>query len=631
VRARTLAVSKAALVALLMSMTATLWPAAATPVAEAASASPAGFDRLEIVADADAVPHGARVVDGASLAGIACDAPSAGCAHPGFARLGRAAATDDGVVVAFVGDRGKGPAVFASIDDGRGSRVLQLVAGEHWDRAAGACRAPELGVGAKPASVPLCFAALDLDSRVATSSVPLGWPGADGDSLTVAFWGKPSAASRDDFKTTVPFTGEPGLWTVALDSVLLEDDAAPAGDDDGLCDGEETCRWRYRRAPARRIVQVGQSVAGRSIAGLAVEQLQAAGTPGAPTTARPRAGEYHLVARASMGDGREILLRASHVEQWTSSYYMRTVDHATAGGLGCALAPRLAGSEDEEALLVLDFARPREWTGPNGETVYGASIWNGAGRYPDTVQIASAVQAFVDGYAECAPAGARTPRLTVVVGTTNHGDQVTQGHGRAWAEMVNGIADWIEHRGLSGWVEVAGGSDMELAYNSPTVTRAWVDGYRAVGEWPLYNFGDAAACPQKGTTAVPGRCDHGWTQEDIWYISAGSPLARVLPEIYSTGGGNAATWQQLVLYSALAHPDRPLMRIEGVLTQRQAVEQVCGGPPFKGACRGMENTPEQGWAQMSQRLASDPRTAPAGVRIRSTDIRWCYPGRCAPE
>src|SRR5207248_3159656 len=99
-------------------------------------------------------------------------------------------------VVAFVGDRGKGPAVFASIDGGRGTRALQLIAGEQWDRATGACRAPELGLGPRPASAPLCFAALDFDGRIAVGSTPLAAPGIDGDSLTVAFSGKPSAASR---------------------------------------------------------------------------------------------------------------------------------------------------------------------------------------------------------------------------------------------------------------------------------------------------------------------------------------------------------------------------------------------------------------------------------------------------
>jgi hypothetical protein len=162
------------------------------------------------------------------------------------------------------------------------------------------------------------------------------------------------------------------------------------------------------------------------------------------------------------------------------------------------------------------------------------------------------------------------------------------------------------------------------------VTRAWVDGYGSVGKWPLYNFGDAANCPMAGTTARPGPCANGWTQEDHWYVSWGAPLARVVPEIYATGGGNAASWQQLVLYSTLAHPERPPMRIDGVMTQRQAVEQVCGIAPLKSDCDGVENTPEQAWAQLSARLASDVRTAAAGLTMRSTDIKYCYRDRCQP-
>ena len=72
------------------------------------------------------------------------------------------------------------------------------------------------------------------------------------------------------------------------------------------------------------------------------------------------------------------------------------------------------------------------------------------------------------------------------------------------------------------------------------------------------------------------------------------------------------------------------MRIAGVLTQRQAVEQVCGIAPLKDECEGTDNSPEQAWAQMRARLTADARTALAGLRMRSTDIKYCYQERCAP-
>jgi hypothetical protein len=344
--------------------------------------------------------------------------------------------------------------------------------------------------------------------------------------------------------------------------------------------------------------------------------------------ARPAMAETPGAAPGTAPAGRPALVRRA--EPWTTSYYMRTVDPVTGNRLGCALAPRLAGSAEPESVVILDYARPRQWTGPDGQTVYGASIWNLEDRYPNTRQIAASARSLMEGYVECTPRGDSSPRLLVVVGTSNHGRQVTPEHGRAWAAMVNDLGDYLRIGRLADRVAVAGGSDMELAYNTPAVTRAWVDAYHDVGQWPLVNFGDAAGCPTRGTTARPGRCDDGWTQEDIWYVSWGSPLARAMPQIYATAGGNAAAWQQLVLYATLAHPAHPPMRIDAVLTQRQAVEQVCRDTPSAHGCWGVENTPEQGWLQLSARLIADPRTAGAGLRMRSTDIRHCYDESCPP-
>jgi hypothetical protein len=289
-----------AALALLLTLALLLLSSPAALAAEPAPVAPTGrvegaFDRIEVVAAAAAGP---RVVEVGSLIGIACEGSRPACAHPGFARLGRAASSADGSVVAFVGDRGKGSAVFASIDDGRGTRSLEVIAGERWDQGSRSCRAPELGLGPRPTSQPLCFAALDLDGRVAVTTIALGPPGIAGDSLTFAFAGKPSAASRDDVSTTLPFTGQPGIWTVTIDVPLLEENAHQGGNDDGRCDAEESCRWQFRRAAARPVVQVGQSVDGRSIARLAIEALHAAGAPAAPATLRPRPGAYGLTARA---------------------------------------------------------------------------------------------------------------------------------------------------------------------------------------------------------------------------------------------------------------------------------------------------------------------------------------------
>src|SRR5262249_19777812 len=159
------------------------------------------------------------------------------------------------------------------------------------DQGSRSCLGPELGVGTKPARAPLCFASLDVDGRLAVAARSSPPPGLDGDSLTVAFSGRPSGPSGDAVATTVPFSGQPRLRTVTVDVPLLEDNSAPGGNHDGRCDAGETCRLQFRRAPARRVVQVGQSVDGHALASVAVDALDATASP---TEARPRTGEYLL-------------------------------------------------------------------------------------------------------------------------------------------------------------------------------------------------------------------------------------------------------------------------------------------------------------------------------------------------
>src|SRR5262249_51272426 len=149
--------------------------------------------------------------------------------------------------------------------------------------------------------------------------------------------------------------------------------------------------------------------------------------------------------------------------------------------------------------------------------------------------------------------------IRIVIATSNGttqcgGNQVTFGHGQAWAQMVNSVVAWVISQGYSGQVDIAGGSDMEasdatwpttaacgaagkLQWAGPQDTRTWVDGYASVHPQRfLYNVGDAGGCPQNGTTAVAGPCNGGWTQEDVWYVSWGSPPSEPLPEIYTTSG-----------------------------------------------------------------------------------------------
>ena len=63
--------------------------------------------------------------------------------------------------------------------------------------------------------------------------------------------------------------------------------------------------------------------------------------------------------------------------------------------------------------------------------------------------------------------------------------------------MVNRANDWLAQEGHAHLVEFAGANDIELGWNGPRVSKAWVRGYDSVAEWPYYDYGDAAGCPPR--------------------------------------------------------------------------------------------------------------------------------------
>lgn len=160
-----------------------------------------------------------------------------------FSRLGLSAGiSDDGEVVAFYGDltasgaarfeTNAGPGIFLALTNPLGTIDIVRVAGREEEIIAapggdddGECEAgescrpfPELGLNDSGDAIG--FASFDLDNRVGVTLTPLGRPGFDDDSLTVAFLATPSAPSRDN----PHLPGEPqffsagtGLFTVRVD------------------------------------------------------------------------------------------------------------------------------------------------------------------------------------------------------------------------------------------------------------------------------------------------------------------------------------------------------------------------------------------------------------------------------
>jgi hypothetical protein len=295
---------------------------------------------------------------------------------------------------------------------------------------------------------------------------------------------------------------------------------------------------------------------------------------------------------------------------YTTSYYIVARDRVGINSLGCDQGKKdlnLPGAQD--SIVILDFFGPKERL-LAGVKEYGLTLY----RY-DFVpmsEVADYVEQFAKGYYDCLGAD-KDSHLRIIIGTNNStGSWVNYEAGRAFAKLVNDVSSWIINNGYSSQVDAAGGNDMEVNYNTPSATKAWIDGYASISTRYLYNYGDAGGCPQYGTTSSPGSCNNGWTQEDIWYISWKSPVAWPLPEIYNTVGSQSRHWQQISIYSYFK-PDFPRMLIAGSLTQYQSCQQG-------RSCEGLDNKPETGWRMLLEALTGDTRTS---QNLQwSTDIMW---------
>ena len=304
---------------------------------------------------------------------------------------------------------------------------------------------------------------------------------------------------------------------------------------------------------------------------------------------------------------------------YTTSWYVDISDPSTLPtrlyNMGCSLGTRdykAPGAQDDVVILL--FGKPAY-----ANNTYGAYTWTARGSnstvFLSTTQIASGVEQSARGYYTCTLTD-KTSRLYVAPGLNNVGRAVTYAHGVAWARMASNIQSWINARGYGSQVSIRAAGDMELNFNGPTQTRAWVDGYTAAWNYGpfLYDIGNAAGCPSSkypswdcGSVAYPS-----WTSEDVYHIAWEVPAAYPIPEIYRTDGLNAGQWYYLSLYSNTVHGTA--MWFAGSLTDYQACLQM-------GGCSGTNNTPSQGWTQLWDAITSDSRTAQTYLRW-STDMKW---------
>jgi hypothetical protein len=305
---------------------------------------------------------------------------------------------------------------------------------------------------------------------------------------------------------------------------------------------------------------------------------------------------------------------------WSTSYYidMPVLDLDVMGQLGCEIGTRHASSPGvQDELVVLDFGKP---TYQNGE--YGASLLYRLGHAPVSA-IAEAVEEYADFYRLCSQSDPNS-NLVIGVGTSNYDVNVTYGHGAAWAAMVNTVNNWLINKGYFTKVIAYGASDMEISWNTPAITRAWVNGYDSANLYPLINFGDAAGCPTRLSDQGDLTCNPGWVLEDLWYISFGVGSAYPLPLIYANpnqyypqSSVNAAQWARMGKYGYDIHGAR--VDFLGAMTQYQSCLQV----PDDASCELLDNTPEEGVQYLYYELSLYP---PITQALRySTDIKWWDP------
>ncbi len=289
-----------------------------------------------------------------------------------------------------------------------------------------------------------------------------------------------------------------------------------------------------------------------------------------------------------------------------------------------------AGRQDQ--LLILHFGRPRQVGTQIGTRVY----WDTSGEVTSINDIIVYTKDFINGFIVGALAKNDTEsKLELGVGTSNlNWDYLDIGscigyfcataeayaHGKAWAQMVATLNEWVQAQGYASRVSVAGASDIELAWNSATITHAWANGFDAYdqGKYIYYNFGTCEGCDiyiNLTTPPNPNKDLTGdWTHAKVHYSAWGVAPAWPIPEIYLNNSWNANQWANIskVGVSMGLKP----MYFFSPLSQYQA----CLGSSDP-SCPATDNTPQEAWLQLHKAINTRPETAQNYIPYM-TDIDW---------
>ena len=190
----------------------------------------------------------------------------------------------------------------------------------------------------------------------------------------------------------------------------------------------------------------------------------------------------------------------------STSYYLPTVDGNFLYGLGCEHGQKdlnLSGAQD--TVTVLDFSYPVYDVGLG----YGVALFEDNPKAPLTPPasisaIKQGVKQFALGYYHCSGLDSQS-NLVIGVGTNNkHNEPMSietetraRAHGQAWGQMISELNQWAFNQKIFHQVQFYGASNMEVSWNTPQWTRAWIAGFEQNDNVLLLNFGDAAGCPDR--------------------------------------------------------------------------------------------------------------------------------------
>lgn len=302
---------------------------------------------------------------------------------------------------------------------------------------------------------------------------------------------------------------------------------------------------------------------------------------------------------------------AAAAPNWTYNYYVDTLNYQHWYDLGYQQGQAdQARAGTQNRLVILAFGSPALSSG-----VYGVNP-PGALSFASRETVRDIPTNFARGY--YVGTGADTAStITLALGANNEGSQVSTNatqQGRAWSNFVQTAKG--DAQGYSSQVVITGAYDVEIGWNSPSVSLALLDGFASINANSAYDFGDAAGCP----TTNRDPCASGsytWTIEDVYQKSYGRSFMFSVPEIYGSSGTNAKQWANLSRYAYNQH-GYPIT-FSGTLSQYQAcidVNDPCT-PQSPGATK---NTPDTSWTQLYNELAAVSTTA---MSPRWSDnIRW---------